>query len=257
MRTLATVNHKGGSCKTTTAVNLSAALAETGRSALVIDLDPQFSASRWLGVADAGRGLLDVLVSGNPLEAAVHTSSVSGLEVAAASAWLLVAEQQLAGRPQPDLRLQAALRRAAPRWDYVVIDCPPALGTLTANALAAAEELLVPVEAHFMALEGLAQLEQAVESARKRLNPSLRIGSIVACRVDSRTRHGPEVVATLRERFGDNVRQTVVRENVRLAECPSFQEPITRYDARSTGAADYRALAREVIDQERSDGRAA
>ena len=108
-----------------------------------------------------------------------------------------------------------------------------------------------------MALEGLAQLELAVTSARKRLNPSLRIGSIVGCRVDARTRHGPEVVEALRARFGDLVRQTVIRENMRLAECPSFKEPITRYDPRSTGAADARALAREVIDQEHSDGYAA
>jgi len=257
MRTLATVNHKGGSCKTTTAVNLAAALAETGRPTLVVDLDPQASASRWLGIADGGRGLLEALLRGNGLDRTIRSTAIVGLEVAAASPWMMVAEQQLAGLPQSDLRLQAALGAPPPPWEYVILDCPPGLGLLTANALAAADELLVPVEAHFMALEGLAQLEQAVESARKRLNPRLRIGSIVACRVDSRTRHGPEVVKVLRARFGDIVRRTVIRENVRLAECPSFKEPITRYDPRSTGAADYRALALEVIEQEHGDGRVA
>ena len=257
MRTLATVNHKGGSCKTTTAVNLAAALAETGRATLVVDLDPQASASRWLGIADGGRALLDALVQGRGLDRAIRSTAVPGLEVAAASSWMVTAEQHLAAGPQSDLRLQAALRASTLRWDYVIVDCPPALGLLTANALAIADELLVPVEAHFMALEGLAQLELALASARKRLNPSLRIGSIVGCRVNSRTRHGPEVVEALRARFGDLVRQTVIRENVRLAECPSFKEPITRYDPRSTGAADYRALAREVIEQEHSDGYAA
>jgi chromosome partitioning protein len=144
------------------------------------------------------------------------------------------------------------LERLAPdRWDYVLIDCPPTLGILTVNALAAARELLVPVEAHVMALSGLAQLLHTVEVVRDRLNPELKVTGILACRVDSRTRHAREVVERLRDRSGNLVYRTVIRENVRLAECPSFGQPITQYDPKSAGAADYRALAQEIMDQER------
>jgi chromosome partitioning protein len=136
------------------------------------------------------------------------------------------------------------------RWDYVLLDCPPTLGVLTVNALAAARELLVPVEAHVMALSGLAQLLHTVEVVKERLNPKLAISGILACRVDARTRHAREVVERLRERSGNLVYKTVIRENIRLAECPSFGQPITQYDPRSAGAADYRALAAEVIRQE-------
>jgi len=132
----------------------------------------------------------------------------------------------------------------------VLIDCPPTLGVLTVNALVAVAELLVPVEAHVMALSGLAQLLQTVEVVRDRLNPELRVSGILACRVDFRTRHAREVVEQLRRRSGSLVYQTVIRENVRLAECPSFGQPITLYDPKSAGAADYRALADEIISQE-------
>ena len=250
MRTIAVVNHKGGSGKTTTAVNVGAALAETGRRVLLIDLDPQASASRWLGVRDGGRLLLDALCGGGRLEDLVATTPQRGVELVPSSTWLLTAERALLGQPGADHRLVSLLAGADARWDYLLIDCPPALGLLTVNAFAAVEELLIPVEAHFMALEGFAQLTQAIESARKRLNPALRIGGIVACRVDARTRHCPEVVDDLRARFGGAVFSTVIRENVRLAECPSHTKPITAYDPRSSGAADYRDLARELILQE-------
>jgi chromosome partitioning protein len=143
------------------------------------------------------------------------------------------------------------LERLPPdRWDYVLLDCPPTLGILTVNALAAARELLVPVEAHVMALSGLAQLLHTVEVVRDRLNPDLQVTGILACRVDSRTRHAREVVERLRERSGNLVYRTVIRENIRLAECPSFGQPITQYDPKSAGAADYRALAQEIMEQE-------
>jgi chromosome partitioning protein len=134
----------------------------------------------------------------------------------------------------------------------VLIDCPPTLGVLTVNALVAVAELLVPVEAHVMALSGLAQLLQTVEVVRDRLNPDLRVSGILACRVDFRTRHAREVVEQLRQRSGSLVYRTVIRENIRLAECPSFGQAITQYDGKSAGAADYRALADEIISQEGS-----
>jgi len=138
----------------------------------------------------------------------------------------------------------------ADRWAYVVVDCPPTLGLLTVNALAAVQEVLVPVEAHVMALQGLAQLLQTVDVVKARLNPALAVAGILACRVHARTRHAQEVVEELRRRFGALVYQVVIRDNVRLAECPSFGCPITHYDPRSTGAADYRALAAEVLQRQ-------
>jgi chromosome partitioning protein len=256
VRTMATVNHKGGSGKTTTAVNLGAALAETGRRVLLVDLDPQASASAWLGVSDDGRGLLDALIGGRRLDEVIRSSDTPGLDVVPSSAWLLAAERALGELAAADGRL-ATLLGALPReWDYVIVDCPPALGLLTANAFGGVDELLVPVEAHVMALKGLVQLLRGVDRARERINARLSVSGIVACRVDARTRHCPEVVEQLRSHFGALVHETVVRENVRLAECPSFAQPITRYDPRSSGAADYRQLAREVIAQELPDAAA-
>jgi chromosome partitioning protein len=159
----------------------------------------------------------------------------------------------LAGEVGAETILRRNLDRLPPdRWDYVLIDCPPTLGVLTVNALVAVAELLVPVEAHVMALSGLAQLLQTVEVVRDRLNPDLRVSGILACRVDFRTRHAREVVEQLRQRSGSLVYHTVIRENIRLAECPSFGQAITHYDGKSAGAADYRALADEIISQEGS-----
>ncbi len=253
-RRLATVNHKGGSGKTTTAVNLSAALGEIGRRVLLVDLDPQASATLWCGVHDGGRVLLDVLDGADPASA-VRPTETPGVDLIPSSTWLVNAERHLAAGGTGDA-LRRVLATLPPRWDYVIIDCPPAISALTIAALTAADEAVVPVEAHVLALDGLAQLLRTVDLVRDRANPHLRIAGIVACRVDGRTRHAPEIVAELRRRFGPLVYGTVIRENVRLAECPSFAAPITRYDTRSSGAADYRALAREVVGQEVACGAA-
>jgi chromosome partitioning protein len=250
MRTIATVNHKGGSGKTTTAVSLSAALAETGRRVLLIDLDPQASASAWVAAPTESRTLLDALLGGSRLSDAVYHTGTPGLDIVPSSMWLLGAERRLAEIRAGEGRLAQLIGDLPDRWDYLMVDCPPALGALTANALASVEELLIPVEAHVMAVAGLVQLLRGVEAARERVNPRLHVSGIVMCRVDSRTRHGPEVVERLRGRFGDMVCSTVIRENVRLAECPSFRKPITQYDPRCSGAIDYRSLACEVIAQE-------
>lgn len=250
-RTLAVVNQKGGSGKTTTVVNLAAALGENGRRVLVVDLDPQASASSWLGVRDGGRGLLDALTGNGNLADLVHGTDVPRVSVVPSSSWLVGVEKALAAEVGAETILRTLVDRLPDSWDYVLLDCPPSLGVLTVNALAAAGEVLVPVEAHVMALKGLAQLLQTVDVVKDRLSARLEVSGIVACRVDARTRHALDVVDRLRERFGGLVFRTVIRENVRLAEAYSFAKPITVYDPRSAGAEDYRALALEVLRQER------
>ena len=252
MRTIAIANQKGGSGKTTTSVNLAAALGEKERRVLMIDLDPQHSATSWFGIRQAGRGVMGIFTGDGQLQDLVQPTGTAGVEVVPASTWLVGVEKGLAAEVGAEILLRRSLEDLPPkRWDYVLIDCPPTLGILTINALAAARELLVPVEAHVMDLSGLAQLLRTVDIVKDRLNPNLRISGILACRVDSRTRHAREVVEQLRERSGDLVYRTVIRENIRLAEAPSFGQPITQYDPKSTGAADYRALAGEVVAQER------
>lgn len=247
MRTIAVTNQKGGSGKTTTAVNVAAALAELGKRVLVVDLDPQASASAWLGAKADGRGLLEVFTDNGNLTALVHDTAFAGVAVVPSSAWLASVEKALAGEVGAELLFQKALRRLPNRWDFVLVDCPPALGLLTVSALAAVQEVLVPVEAHVMALAGLAALMHTVETVRDRLNPSLAVSAIVACRVAVRTRLAQEVLEAMRDRFGDLVLKAMVRESVKVAECPSFAQPITVYDPEGHGAEDYRAVAKELL----------
>src|SRR5262245_11474261 len=250
MRLIAIINQKGGSGKTTTAVNLAAALGEQDRRVLVLDLDPQASASSWLGVKDGGRGLLDVFTDGLALAGLTQPTSTEGVEIVPSSTWLVGAETALAGEVGAETILRRRLAALKGHWQYILIDCPPALGLLTVNALAAAQEVLVTVESHVMALGGLARLLETLDVVKERLNPDVKITGILACRVNARTRHAQEVVEQLQTRFGSLLYHTLIRENVRLAECPSFGQPITLYDPQCNGATDYRQLATEVIRQE-------
>ena len=251
MRILAITNQKGGSGKTTTAVNLAAALGEKGRRVLLVDLDPQASATAWLGVKDAGRGIYDVFTNNKTIESITLNTSNTGVDVAPASAWLVGVEKALSGEVGTETLLKRAIGKLK-NYDYVILDCPPSLGLLTINALTAARELLIPVEAHVLALAGLAQLLETMEKVKERLNPTLAIAGILACRVDHRTRHAQDIEEQLRKRFGRQVYAATIRENVRLAEAPSFGQAILQYDSNSSGAADYRALATLVIKQEKT-----
>lgn len=246
MKTVAIAMQKGGSGKTTTAVNLAAALAETGKKVLVVDVDPQANATSWFGVKDVGKGIFGCLCENASMNGILRETATQGVDIVPSSSWLVGTERILAGEVGAETLLRRKLKACTGAYDLALIDTPPTLGVLTIGALVAADEVLIPVEAHVMALNGLAQLLGTLATVRERLNERLRLMGIVACRVDTRTRHSPEVVAELRQRFPEETFATVIRENVRLAEAPSFGQPITAYDSRSAGAADYRALASEV-----------
>lgn len=247
MKTLAISNQKGGAGKTTTAINLSACLAEKGRRVLLIDLDPQACASAWCGVRDGGRGLLEALTDNADLGDLVVPTKTPGLELVPSSSWLANVDKALAGEVGAELILRDRLAALPQRWDVVVIDCPPALGLLTVSALAAVRDVLVPVEASVMTLAGLARLSETVDVIRRRLNPDLALSAVLACRVDLRRNLAREVLESMRKTFGQAVLQAVVRENVRLAEAWSYAQPITTYDTTSRGAEDYRAVADELL----------
>ena len=252
MRTVAIANQKGGTAKTATAVNLAAALAERGRRVLVVDLDPQANASAWFGVRDDGGGLLDVLTDRGQLADLVRRTSVEGVDLVAATPALVGAERALAAEVGAETLLRRKLGKLpAGRWDYVIFDTPPTLGILTLSALVASREVLVPVECHAVALAGLAQLLQTLDAVRDRLNPELTVAGVLACRLDGRTRHAQDVLDELRAKLGRQVLKTAIRESVRFAEAWSFAKPVTAYASASTGAEDYRALAGEIVAQER------
>ncbi|MHB1456875.1 MAG: ParA family protein [Armatimonadota bacterium] len=250
MRTLVIASQKGGSGKTTTAVNLAAALAEQNRRVMLVDLDPQCSASAWYAVTDAGEGLLGVFDGKKKLTELVWETDTPGVDVVPSCNALAGYELRLSREIGAETLLRAELDRLpAGMWDYVLVDSPPTLGLLTLNALTAVREVIVPVEARAMALAGLGELKRTVDHVRQRLNPDLNITGILACCVN-RTRLAIDVVATLRRDNGPLVYRTIIRENVRIAEAPSYQQPITQYDTLSNAAVDYRSLAAEVIAQE-------
>ena len=237
MRVVAVANQKGGSGKTTTAVNLAAAAAELGRRVLVVDADPQGSASAWLGVRHLDDRLLEVFCHDTGLAGLAHATGVSGVRLVPASPNLrdtTVAEV---------VGVHQALRRALPppgTYDVVLIDTPPALGHVVIASLAAADVVVVPVAAHALELDGLAAVHRTTATVQRRINPELRL-RVLACRVDARTRLAREVLDTLRDRLGDAVLATVIRENVRVAEAYSHEQPVLAYAPASAAAQDYRA----------------
>lgn len=243
MRTIAVTNHKGGSAKTTTAVNLAAALAELGGRVLVIDMDPQGSATSWLGADDAEYGVLDAILGRANLAHLVYETTAPGVVVVPSSPQLVTADPQQ--ETEVALGFMRAMERLPAIWDFVLVDCPPSLGYLGVAPLAACQEALVPVEAHVLAMSGLTSLLQTMARIQVRLNPELRLSAVLACRVN-RTTHARAVVERLTSRFPDAFMRTQVRENIRLAEAPSFRLPITLYAPESSGAEDYRAVAAEL-----------
>ncbi len=247
-RIMAIANQKGGVGKTTTAVNLGASLADLGYRVLVVDLDPQGNASTGLGinVRNLEASMYDVLLRDTPIEDCIEATSVRNLFVAPASLDLAGAEIELVPAFSRELRLKRALGDVRDDFDYVLIDCPPSLGLLTVNSLAAASEVLVPIQCEYYALEGLGQLSRNVSLVQNNLNPTLELSVIVLVMYDARTKLGDQVVQEVRAHFGDRVCRTVVPRTVRLSEAPSYGQPILAFDPMSRGAIAYRELAKEV-----------
>ncbi len=247
-RVYALANQKGGVGKTTTAINLAACLAEAGERALVIDLDPQANATSGLGMRANGTSSYDLL-DGAPLaELAKHTA-FANLDLIPSKPDLAGAVVELAAREDGERYLAQALASGTSQYDFVFVDCPPALGPLTVNALAAADRVLVPVQAEYYALEGLTQLMQSIDLIRRRLNPGLGIGGVLLTMVDSRTRLAQDVEAEVRKHFGPLVFRTSVPRSVRLAEAPSHGLPAIAYDRRSAGADAYWKVAMELVER--------
>ncbi|MDI3341412.1 MAG: AAA family ATPase [Sphaerobacter sp.] len=247
-RVLALANQKGGVGKTTTAVNVSADLARRGRRVLLIDLDPQGNATSSLGVDKHGveRSSYDVLIEGRPIGECLLPAVRPGLDLLAANASLAGAEVELVGLRQREFRLREALAPARDRYDAIVVDCPPSLGLLTVNALTAADEVVIPIQCEYLALEGLMQLINTIDLVKRRLNPPLDILGVVMTMFDARTRLSVQVVQDVRRFFPSRMFRTVIPRTVRLAEAPSFGQTIFEYDAASRAAAAYAALGEEV-----------
>ena len=255
-RILAVANQKGGVGKTTTAVNLATALAATLKKVLIIDLDPQGNASTGLGVDRAARQetTYNLLVGDAHIADVITPTMVPGLSVAPSSVDLSGAELELIDVPRREYRLKGVLAEVSGDFDYILIDCPPALGLLTLNAFCAAHSVLVPLQCEFYALEGLSHLVKTVNRIKRAFNPELEIQGVVLTMYDGRNNLSDMVAADVRNHFGDKVYETVIPRNVRVSEAPSFGKPVLLYDWRCAGSQAYIHLASEVLKQDRCHG---
>ncbi len=245
-RIIAVLNQKGGVGKTTTAINLGTYLAKMGRSVLLVDMDPQGNTTSGLGLdkQSLDTTMYDVLFGTSDTSQVFRGTIISGLSILPTNSQLAAAEIDLANEPQREYKLKVAIQNLV--YDYILIDCPPALGLLTINALVASDFVLIPVQAEYYALEGLGQLLDIIQRVRGGLNTNLEILGVLITMFDSRTTLSEQVAGELKKHFGDKVFKTVIPRNIRLAEAPSYGRPIAEHDKWSKGARAYKQLAREV-----------
>ena len=249
---LAIVNQKGGVGKSTTAINLGAALAEKGLKVLIVDIDPQGNASSGLGIdkTDVEYSIYDLLLEGIDFSEAIISVNDSKLDIIPANIDLAGAEIELVSQISRESRLDKALKEDSDIYDYILIDCPPSLGLLTLNALTAADGVIVPIQCEYYALEGLGQLLETIKLVQNNLNSNLELEGVLLTMYDSRTNLSDQVADEVKKHFSNEIYETVIPRNVRLSEAPSFGQSIISYDNRSSGAKAYRELAREVLEDD-------
>ena len=248
-RIIAIANQKGGVGKTTTAINLSASLASLGQKVLALDMDPQGNMTSGLGVnkEEAENTVYDLIIGNVGIEECIYENVIENLDVLPSNINLSAAELELIGIDNKEYLLKEEVDKIRDRYDFIIIDCPPALSMLTINAMTTADSVIVPIQCEYYALEGLSQLIHTIELVQERLNSSLEIEGVVFTMYDARTNLSLQVVENVKDNLNQAIYKTIIPRNIRLAEAPSYGLPITLYDPRSTGAESYMLLAEEVI----------